>query len=285
MAEWLYREAGQIKVPDAQLSQKTSIPELREAIDAFAANVDRVREFWRLYPYLMEQASINSAKLCKTIWEMTGRPLLTEEEAQDEALCNAITDKMTAQFDHLYNETGSKEIAAGYDFDRALERFEGLIPTDPDMDKAVYATFSSQLIAMWTTFETLSADLWLTLLKCKPDAVEKPQRHSHQSLRKIQDAFGALSPRSEKIDAVLAETALRRLSLVRNVLLHRAGQIDQEFLDGAARIKWLLADQLGQPIQLDGRRVRELVNPAIGIGVSLIRAVDEWIISERRASS
>jgi hypothetical protein len=159
-----------------------------------------------------------------------------------------------------------------------LERFEALVQTDSEIDKAVYATFSSQLSAIWTAFETLSADLWSTILACKPKAVGQPQQYSHQSLKKLRDAFSALSPRSQEIDEILADAALRRLNLVRNVLLHRAGQIDQQFLNGAAEIHWLVADQLGQPISLDGRKVRELVNPAIDIGVSLIRAVDKWIM-------
>jgi hypothetical protein len=116
MAEWFYREAGQITIPDPELSLKILNPELREPLKAFNANVDRVRAFWRLYPHLVEQASINVAKLCKTIWEVTGKPLLTEEEGRDKALCQAITDKITAQFERRYKETESKEIAAGLRF-------------------------------------------------------------------------------------------------------------------------------------------------------------------------
>lgn len=278
MAESLYREAGQIIPVDSELWLKVLNPELWDAIKAYSANVDRARAFWRIQPYLIEHATINTQKLCYAAWDLTGKPFVPVDDA---ALAQTITLRLTAEFEKRFKETGSRDIAAGYDFERALDRFEAFVKFDPDFQKEVYGTFLTQLVMTWTAFETLAGDLWRAILICDPEAIEKPESHRFHLLDKMRIAYKVLIPPSQKIDTILAEIGLRKLNLVRNVALHKAGIVDQKFIGDAAGISWIVPDEVNQPIKLDGERVRDLINPVIQCGLDLINAVDKWITIKR----
>jgi hypothetical protein len=97
-------------------------------------------------------------------------------------------------------------------------------------------------------------------------------------LRGIRQAYAAaFSKRSSQIDAILADKALDRLNLIRNVILHKAGTVDQKFLDGAAAISWKIETEVGKPVPLDGQVVKDLVTPVFRLAWDLVFEVDEWI--------
>jgi len=283
MADWLYREAGKLIKPDPALWLKILTPEIWEPQRAFEANIERARAFWRIQPYLVEHATINVSNLLHATWELTGKPFLDREDPNSEALSATIRSRLIQQFEKRYAETGDKDLSAGYDFERALDRFDIFIKSDPDFENEVFGTFVAQMVATWIAFETLAADLWRVILLCDPGAVARTDEFSFQTLRKIRLAYEALMPRSHKIDALLANIGLRKLNLVRNVALHKGGIVDETFLKGAVEISWDVPDEINHPLKLDGARVRDLINPVIQCGIDLIMAVDEWITLERQS--
>jgi hypothetical protein len=102
-----------------------------------------------------------------------------------------------------------------------------------------------------------------------------------QTLAGLRQAYSKAFPDSgcEEIDLVLADHALDKLNLVRNLLLHKAGIVDDRFLKGADSIPWdILADE-EKPLPLNGGDVRDLINPAIQCGEKLVLAVDKWMQS------
>src|SRR6266446_7616520 len=131
MADWLYREAGQLISSDPELWLKVVNPEIWDSIKAFQANIERARSFWRIHPYLLEHAVVNISRLCHETWKLTGKPFL-EDPQRDAALAERIMQRLSEQFQKRLAETGSKDIAAGYDFERALTRFDLFIKNDPD---------------------------------------------------------------------------------------------------------------------------------------------------------
>jgi hypothetical protein len=283
MTDWLYREAGQFTKVDPELWLKLLNTELWQPLKAFQANIDRARAFWRIQPYLVEHATINISKLRIAAWELTGKPFIGSEVPGTEASDAIIRARLVEQFEKRYAETGDLDVARGYDFERALNRFEDFIKADPDFQKEVFGTFTAQLVAVWIAFETLAGDLWRSILECDPEAVDNPENHSFQSLKKLRLAYEVLIPHSHRIDAILAVVDLRKLNLVRNLALHKAGIVDQQYLGDAARIQWDVPDEIGYSIKLDGVRVRELINPVIQAGIDLIQAVDDWITAKRKA--
>lgn len=115
-------------------------------------------------------------------------------------------------------------------------------------------------------------------------------------LETIREAFASFVPVTATINgqfkspntdiiSILANPDLRKLNLVRNVIVHKSGIVDGEFLTEAGKIDWIVSDQENQPIQINGRRVRELVSPVVQAGESLIRAVDHWITLHKQKAS
>jgi hypothetical protein len=100
--------------------------------------------------------------------------------------------------------------------------------------------------------------------------------HKLSGIRKAYSA--AFSKHSEKIDEILSDKALDRLNLVRNLLLHEGGIVEEsKFLKGAREISWTPPGKIGSLLPVDGELVRELMRLAFQRCIELILAVDEWI--------
>lgn len=102
-------------------------------------------------------------------------------------------------------------------------------------------------------------------------------RFEFSRLEGIREAYAAaFHKNSDHIDAALSDDALDALSAVRNVIVHRAGIADTEYLRRSKHLK-LPPANAGAPIHLDGQIVVNLVRPAFACGSKLIGAVDDWI--------
>jgi hypothetical protein len=88
------------------------------------------------------------------------------------------------------------------------------------------------------------------------------------------DAFGNESLATCKI---LDDSALDNLSIVRNVIVHKAGICDKEYRDKAENRPALPQLSTGDNLELDGRFVRQLVSPTVQCCVRLVQSVDDWL--------
>jgi hypothetical protein len=112
------------------------------------------------------------------------------------------------------------------------------------------------------------------------------------SLSGIREAYSlAFSEKTKrfrpyKIDGILSNKELDALSLVRNLIVHKAGLADEIYINDAKGIP--LAPKLShrELLKLDGELARSLIHPAITSGVELIKAVDIWmqIFSDPKAN-
>jgi hypothetical protein len=98
------------------------------------------------------------------------------------------------------------------------------------------------------------------------------------SVRGICESYrSAFWEDDESIEEALDYYELRRLNLVRNLLVHKAGKADKPFLEEAAKYPDLSACKIGDTLVVDGEMVLRLVEPVIGRSKDLIQAVNQWI--------
>lgn len=108
--------------------------------------------------------------------------------------------------------------------------------------------------------------------------LKEDRRVNFVKLEGIREAYArAFFKDSDTIDRALNNPALDALSLVRNVLIHRAGVVDSEYV--ARSQKFVLAPnaKLGEILNLDGIIVSDLIRGSIMASSDLVIAVDKWI--------
>jgi hypothetical protein len=103
------------------------------------------------------------------------------------------------------------------------------------------------------------------------------------SLKNIRIAYSQAFSDSGKgaktaaIDNALADISLDQISVVRNLIVHSAGKCDIHYQEAQKAITTLPKLEIGEPLLLDGKFVRELLDSAIISSWKLVRAVDSWI--------
>jgi hypothetical protein len=103
------------------------------------------------------------------------------------------------------------------------------------------------------------------------------RRFEFTRLSSAREAYmRAFSEKSSRVDAAINNPSIDALSLVRNVLLHRAGKADDEYVRQQSRFSVPKAAK-GETIRLDGQNTSDLIKPAISSSKSLMIAVDNWI--------
>jgi hypothetical protein len=107
-------------------------------------------------------------------------------------------------------------------------------------------------------------------------------RYEFSTLESARQAYSsAFWCECAQIRDSLADISIDSLSLVRNLLVHKAGVADQKYVDKMpATFAPVL--NLKQPLKLDGTMVCDLVNPVVNQAVNLIKSVDEWIHDQNR---
>jgi hypothetical protein len=114
------------------------------------------------------------------------------------------------------------------------------------------------------------------------------KRVQFTSLESIRQAYSLAFPekvsraRSSRIDATLGDNGLDSLSAVRNVIVHKAGIADAEYMDRAKSARTAPRLKEGDALQLDGEKCPILIEPAMKSGAELVAAVDSWLTLTRR---
>jgi len=103
-------------------------------------------------------------------------------------------------------------------------------------------------------------------------------KYEFTTLRKIRAAYGlAFSPPVQAIDDVLSCRAIDALCAVRNVIVHKAGVADEEYLEKIDGIPNAPPLALGQKLALDGESTFNLIDLVVSQEISLLKAVDEFL--------
>gem|GEM_PF-6390455 len=169
------------------------------------------------------------------------------------------------------------------------------------------ALFASSLVSTWTAFETLAGDLWEATVNARPGLAghvatsiktEMLQKHGfnvpHQMgtilremkavsftvLDEIRNAYkSTFTKHAQKIDASLANKSLDALSQARNLIVHKAGKCDAEYISRAKGLPQLPHLALGEQLMTNGILARQLIEPVITCCQELIDSVGAWLRS------
>ena len=84
--------------------------------------------------------------------------------------------------------------------------------------------------------------------------------------------------RPREIDKALSSRSLDALALVRNVIVHRAGKADDEYIDKQTQFPNVPILMNNERVNLDSKTSRSLIDPVVEISLQLIKAVNSWIV-------
>jgi hypothetical protein len=102
----------------------------------------------------------------------------------------------------------------------------------------------------------------------------------------IRESYAkAFSKRFDDIKAALMDDCVINLAAVRNVIVHKAGKVDQKSLDEARDCDELKGLKPGDSLNVNGESVSNLVRPVFKRAIDLICAVDKWIFESRNKTS
>lgn len=185
--------------------------------------------------------------------------------------------------------------------DEVLERLNHLASEEPSLGTARELTRQG-VVLMWSAFEVLSRDLFVVLLNANPSwtsrlldqpatrkrfAVEKldwqtlsahsfdlsssmglllSQKADLDDIQTIRETFGALFPESAELNQRLSDEQLWFLFQKRNLIVHRRGLVDQQYLDRTG-------DQLllGQQLLVQPDNIECFLAAVLAAGEALIR--------------
>ncbi len=265
-----------------KVSENTTA-ELIECANAFAANTYRMRAMLTFIPTIVGLATIRERSICKG--EAT-QPIIGRDRELE------ILNSLVARDDYDYMKDGLKSM------------------------------ISSALIMIWTSFEILAEGLWnaatnvcgltntlrgngdriinlamcggsdyeATLLKQAAGEYDKPlknQRISFSTLESVWLWYGlAFGKDSRRIDCILANSKLRELELLRHLLVHKTGKIDDRFSKRLAKATQLHSGlPIGQTIEPDGLHYTTLIESTIKCGEDLIIEIGRWITTHNNAGA
>lgn len=179
------------------------------------------------------------------------------------------------------------------------------------------ATFAAYLGQGWTVFETFASDLWEAAANIRPKILadinkvtfsetrdpdggkQIPlwllERHGYDlrgkmgtllrerlkfdSLLGIREAYNAaFSIDGTKVTTALGHDSFDALSCVRQVLVHRAGKADAEYVRKSTPLALAPKTQLDNIIELDGQVVANIFLAVFPKVIELFTAVDDWLV-------
>jgi hypothetical protein len=115
------------------------------------------------------------------------------------------------------------------------------------------------------------------LRSCMGTIFRSERRFEFTRLSSAREAYvRAFSEKSSRVDAAITNKSIDALSAVRNVLLHKAGEADDEYVRQQQFLSVPKAKK-GEKIKLNGQNTSDLIKPAIASSKSLMIAVDDWI--------
>jgi hypothetical protein len=136
---------------------------------------------------------------------------------------------------------------------------------------------------MWTIFESLAGDLCKAAHNRMPDGLlelqdkKRYKRRAFTGLRGIKEAFEAAFYKNSSIDPIIQSDVFERVSALRNLIVHRSGTADDEYIQRTQETAGLPDLPRGEKLRLDGTMIEELLSGATNQARALILAVDQWL--------
>lgn len=94
-------------------------------------------------------------------------------------------------------------------------------------------------------------------------------------MKKAYSAAFKGSSQADELQVILSKPVLRELEVTRNLIVHRAGMVDEEYK------KQLSIDlPLGQPLELTDNKIRTLAEESAVAAAAVLIFVDDWLGSQ-----
>jgi len=108
-------------------------------------------------------------------------------------------------------------------------------------------------------------------------------RYNFTKLERTRDAYWEAfkKHRANVVDAIM-DRSLDDLNALRNVIVHKAGIADREFLRDRPQHEAFKALAMNDRVPITGPIVQALAKPVVETCVKLILAVNQWIVESRR---
>jgi hypothetical protein len=182
------------------------------------------------------------------------------------------------------------------------------------LDEGGDAWLSAQVTATWTAFEALAEELWETALNLHPlklaelDASKRAKgdadktiplwllnkygydlsssmgtilksKYGFDSLEGIRSGYAdAFADDAPEITSLVNDKSLDALALVRNLIVHNGGKIDETYLRRKSSLPPAAVGELGAILKLDGALVCGLITKPLQISGKLISEMDAWLV-------
>lgn len=168
-----------------------------------------------------------------------------------------------------------------------LTRYTGMVENNArHCGDFVYGMFKGILriytVQCWGAFEVMASMLMESAMATNnPRLVIPKNPHRMASYNGISKAYGTTFDHDNAdILAALTDTVVAPLAVLRNVIVHNACRVDDDFINRSANYPEFIQarnQSNGSPIEVDGNLAKEISQKAVMNGYELIEAVDEWL--------
>jgi hypothetical protein len=269
----------------------------------------------------MSVAMVNEAARIEALFNKKinpGDPRVTSGHPQfDEALFSEVNEARKQLIDRWMKSYPTKEAFATSIAAKATYNMNVVIDENKEEAwSAIQATMAAMLIGLWTAFESLAQDTWITAVNLRPDPLatrvlnRNVDTGTGTQLKSIppdqiighgfdlRNSMGAILFRQRAVDFQQLKTIrmaykvafaselepifekynvqLFRLETLRNLFVHKGGLIDRKFIDRMGN-EPDFKDQTGKSLSLHGEYVAHKANIVSACSTQLIQAVDKWL--------
>lgn len=275
-------------MPDLQLLQAASIATLpcnenelrwsvcQSVLRSFRENVIRTAR--------MIEAPVYAA-MTADVHRMAVHRVFEKEPTKEEFLArsNSIGKEMKATMAVLINGECETQVGVLEGYTHNLNSF---IQQTENIHPVFESLLNAMLIQAWTTYEVLVKQLLPKCIKGNPECFSLPadkEPFSFLSIEKIRKSYKIGFQSSGRIQNILHDECVDSLCMIRNLLVHDSGIVNQAFLDKCAKKHcpgWAKLP-LGQTYQPTGFAVKSLADAMVKNGCRLIKTVDKWLTEHR----
>ncbi|WP_009962628.1 hypothetical protein [Verrucomicrobium spinosum] len=179
-------------------------------------------------------------------------------------------------------------ISSDQQIDHLKERtvtFEEVISHSAYLHGVVENLLKSICVQMWGAFEVLCEDVLNGSLCSLPTIFGHvaPEDMKFRSRKAIRKSFTKAFASDPKIDSILSDLRIDASAAIRNLLVHKAGVCDIDFLQdtrGCQTLTQYANITPGTALKFDGPSTFAIVNPIVHLGHELLIATDNWISSK-----
>jgi hypothetical protein len=306
---------------DGYTSLSCEVSQLQPIARAFIRNMNRVRGIGGLPINLLSVGMINEAARVEALFNKginPGDPRITYGHSQfDPNLFSEVDEERKRLIDKWEKAYPKREDFAAAVAKKATHGMNIIIAENKEeASEAVQATMAAMLTGLWTAFESLAQDTWITAVNLHPDPLAKrvlspktdlgtgtqlksittDQIVGHdfdlsgsmgivlfrlravdfQQLKTIRLAYKVAF--ADELEPIFAEynVELFRLETVRNLFVHKGGLIDRKFVERMGN-EVGFKDKIGYSLSVSGEYVADKANVVSVCSNRLIQAVDKWL--------